>query len=86
MNQPKLDILTFREWAENGVGISFNLNGGATIYSLQSKKVFKNVTNPVLVEELKERPNPQLLPIYKENFEWIQEQHKAWLKEFDQTT
>ena len=86
MNQPTIDVLTFREWVENGVAISFNLHGAATIYSLQNKKTFKNVTNPVLVEELKDRPNPQLLDVYQEHFEWIQDQHKQWLKEFDQTT
>lgn len=83
MEQKNIDILTFREWVENGVSIIFNLQGGATIISNQNKKTFKTITNPVLVEELKTRPNVQLLQIYKENFDWIQEQHRYWLKQFD---
>ena len=84
MENTTLNILPFRQWCENEVQINFILDKGARIESLQSKKYFETVTEPLLVTELIINPKPKLLSVYKQHFEWIQKQHTKLLQEFDE--
>ena len=81
----ELDILTLREWVENGIFISKMNNGVVSVNSRQASKCFLSTSDKNEIEKLTLHPKPEMSPIYQklyqENFDWILEQHQEWLKD-----
>lgn len=79
----ELDILTFREWKENSVGVSHTMDGTYSIWSRQNRKTFMVGDEFKLGVKIKDKLEygALLYKIYQDNFDWIQEQHQLWIKE-----
>lgn len=75
------DILSYREWCENSVAIGTS-NGTTSIFSLQQKNLFLSGDESLKkkLEDKNER-GAILLKVYRNNFDWIQEQHQLWLEQ-----
>lgn len=75
------DILTFRDWKENSIGFVF-AQGAVSVISLQKKKKFLTGNHDLRKKlENKHKVSHILLKIYRNNFDWIQEQHQLWLEQ-----
>jgi len=78
-----IDILTVREFNENSVGVSNNMDGLTSIFLLQNKKTFNTFRTWEWNQNYKDELEKRLfmMDIYRKNFDWIQQQHQDWLKE-----
>jgi len=82
-NQLK-DELSLREWATNSIFISTS-EGVTSVNSRQDSKCFFSTDSPREVKELKETKDRLMsniiCKIYRDNYDWIQEQHQKWIDE-----
>ena len=75
------DILSYYEWKNNSVAIGTS-NGTTGIFSLQEKKLFLAGDESLKKKmEDKNEKGAILLKLYRDNFDWIQEQHQLWLEQ-----